>query len=103
MVALRPNPNDTVSATTLANCRPSPIDQPQQGSREHDRKYSRQDACQHDYDGSEDQTDESGDKQKLKRQASVQFLDHQGAVAGGNRRQAGHGDLVARMLHTYLI
>ena len=25
MVAERPNPNDTVSATTLANCRPSPI------------------------------------------------------------------------------
>ena len=25
MVALRPSPNETVSATTLANCRPSPI------------------------------------------------------------------------------
>jgi hypothetical protein len=102
MVALSPKPKETVNAATLANCRPSPISH-NSVFREHDRKYSGHDARQLDDDGAEGETNEGCDKQELERQTSVQFLDHEGAVAGGDRRQAGHGYFVALVLRADLI
>src|ERR1700726_4717872 len=72
----------TVSTTTLANCRP---EGPQYHSSEHDRKYPGQDGRQHDDPRAEGQTDEGSDEHEFERQASVQFLDHEGTVAGGDR------------------
>ena len=99
MVALSPKPKETVNAATLANCRPSPISH-NSVFREHDRKYSGHDARQLDDDGAEGETNEGCDKQELERQTSVQFLDHEGAVAGGDRRQAGHGYFVTWVFRT---
>ena len=50
-----------------------------------------------DDEGAEGEADEGGDEHELDRQAAVELVDHAGAVARGDRRQAGHRDLVAGM------
>ena len=102
IVALSPRPNETISATTLANCRPSPISHKHR-ARHHHRENPRQDADQHHDDRAEREADERGDEQQFDRQRGVQLADHVGAVARGDRRQAGHRDLVAGMLLAHLV
>src|ERR1700737_4741365 len=100
MVALSPNPEETVSATTLANCRPSPISH---NSVPESTTGNIPGMTHASRTTTERQADEGCDKQELERQTSVQFLDHEGAVAGGDRRQAGHGYFVALVLRADLI
>ncbi len=90
IVALRPRPNETISATTLANCRPSPISQSTRAG-EHDREDARQDARQHHDERAEGEADEGGDEDDLDRQRPVELADHVGAVARRDRREAGDG------------
>jgi hypothetical protein len=86
-VALRPNPKE--DRQHYDACELQALSEgPQYHSSEHDRKYPGQDGRQHDDPRAEGQTDEGSDEHEFERQASVQFLDHEGTVAGGDRRQA---------------
>ena len=67
MVALSPSPNDTVSATTLANCSPSPISHSTVPAS-NDRENAGQDADQHHSQRAERQADEGRDENDLDRQ-----------------------------------
>ena len=67
MVALRPRPNDTVSATTLANCRPLPSAHSTLPETS-DGKDAGQDRRQHDDERAEGEPDEGGDEHDLDRQ-----------------------------------
>ena len=72
--------------------------QPQHRARQYHRENARQDAREHHHYRAERQPDEDRHQRELDRQSSVEFLDHVGAVARSDRRQAGDGNLITRML-----
>ena len=103
IVALRPRPNDTVSATTLANCSPSP-DQP-----EHRARRARSGKCPAGSLASITTNERNARPMKAATKmisivsAAVELADHVGAVARGDGRQTGHGDRVAGMRVAHLV
>ena len=94
MVALKPRPNETVRAMTLANCNPRPVSH-SRAARQNDREKSRQDAGQHDDERPERQADKCRDEDDLHGQPAAQLVDHDRAVARGDHGQAGDRDRVA--------
>ncbi len=59
------------------------------------RKNARQEGGQRDRQGSEGETNKSGDEQKLDRQSAAELVDHVRAAARRNRRQSSNRDLIA--------
>ena len=102
MVALRPSPNDTVSATTLANCKPSPIAHSTVPASTTGKMPGRM-LANITATERKAKSDEGRDEDDLHRQAAVELADHVGAVARGDRGQAGDGDLVARMRLAHVV
>ena len=67
MVALRPRPKETISATTLANCRPSPISHSTVPASTIGKMPGRMRQEHHD-ERAEREADEGGDEDDLDRQ-----------------------------------
>ncbi len=97
MVALNPRPNDTVRATTLANCSPSPSAQRMSPAAKigniPGKNYRKR-----DNEGSKRKTDEGCHEQDLNHQPVIQFLDHRRTILGGDHRQARQRYLVTWVL-----
>ena len=96
MVALRPSPNETVSATTLANCRPSPIAHSTVPASTTGKMPGRMLASM-----TANERKASPMKAATKTismvSAAVELADHAGAVARRDRGQPGDRNPVARM------
>ena len=102
MVALSPSPNDTVSATTLANCRPSPIAHSTVPAITTGKMPGRMlTSITTSERNAKPMKAATKTISTVKR--PVELADHVGAVARGDRRQAGDRDLVARMRLAHLV
>ncbi len=94
MVALRPRPNETVSATTLANCSPCPVAASSAPEATTGKMPGRMQASATTTERKARPMKAATKKNSMVR-PRVSLLDHAGAVARRDRREAGHRQLVA--------